>query len=152
VRLNETEVDQVQSLGLRVTAKCDNCGRVLNQPTRYTVVAKPQVYCTAGCRDRALLGPAKLEGIIESIRCFRCHGPKHAGGLYCTKCQPFADPHGAAISAKGLPCPVCGESVPVLRRSNGGETCSQKCKEVLMKRNQRERAYMESPEEQVVPL
>ena len=53
MELSTPELVCVRSQGLRVTEKCDGCGKLLNQTVRYTIAGKPEVYCSAGCRDLA---------------------------------------------------------------------------------------------------
>jgi hypothetical protein len=138
MRLTEAEFQAVRAQGLYITDKCDACGWILNQSYRYTILDKPEVYCTANCRDEVFLG-AKAQRVRDGERCFRCHQWKAAGSLYCAKCRPHADPRGQdKVAAADLKCAVCDELVPVLRKSKGSETCSKKCKERLKKRRQRE--------------
>lgn len=52
MKLTPTELAYVRSQGLYITEKCDGCGKLLNQSFRYTIAEKPEVYCSAACRDR----------------------------------------------------------------------------------------------------
>jgi hypothetical protein len=51
MKLTPAEFAYVRSQGLYITEKCDGCGKLLNQTFRYTIAGKPEVYCSAACRD-----------------------------------------------------------------------------------------------------
>ena len=53
MKLTTTELAFVRSKGLYITKKRDGCGKPLNQSLRYTITGKPEVYCSAACRDFA---------------------------------------------------------------------------------------------------
>src|ERR1035437_9648195 len=94
MKLAETELAYVRSLGLYVTEKCDGCPKVLNQSFRHTIAGKPEVYCSADCRDRVFFGegyrPRKPAG-QQSKPCAYCGGPivgKKRDAEFCSgRCQ-----------------------------------------------------------------
>jgi len=56
MKLTPAELAFVRSKGLYITEKCDGCGKALNQTFRYTITRRPEVYCSATCRDFAFFG------------------------------------------------------------------------------------------------
>jgi hypothetical protein len=56
MKLSVAELVHVRAQGLYITEKCDGCGKLLNQTFRYTIAGKPEVYCSAVCRDRVYFG------------------------------------------------------------------------------------------------
>ncbi len=56
MNLDRVELSHVRSHGLYVTEKCDACRKLLNQSLRYTIAGKPEVYCSAVCRDTLFFG------------------------------------------------------------------------------------------------
>ena len=77
MKLTPTELAYVRSQGLYVTEKCDACGKLLNQSFRYTITGKPEVYCSALCRDRAFFGESyrvRNAGRQEAQKCAYCGG------------------------------------------------------------------------------
>ena len=56
MRLSPAELAFVRSQSLYITEKCDACGKLLNQTFSYTITEKPEVYCSAGCRDLVFFG------------------------------------------------------------------------------------------------
>jgi hypothetical protein len=79
MKLTDAELAYVRSLGIYVTSKCDGCPKVLNQSFRHTIAGKPEVYCSADCRDRVFFGegyrPRKPAG-QQSNPCAYCGGEK----------------------------------------------------------------------------
>ena len=59
MKLTAPELAYVCAQGLYVTEKCDGCGRLLNQTFRHTIAGKPEVYCSAACRDLLFFGNCK---------------------------------------------------------------------------------------------
>jgi hypothetical protein len=53
MNLTAAEVVAVRALGLFLIEKCNGCGRALNQTFRYTIAGRPEVFCSALCRDTA---------------------------------------------------------------------------------------------------
>ena len=51
MKLTPAELAYVRAKGLYITEKCDGCGELLNQSVRWTITGKPEVYCSAECRD-----------------------------------------------------------------------------------------------------
>jgi hypothetical protein len=56
MKLTSAELVCLRAKGLYITEKCDGCGKLLNQTIRFTITGKPQVYCSAACRDLAFFG------------------------------------------------------------------------------------------------
>ena len=87
MNLTPTELAYVQSRGLYLSEKCDGCGKLLNQAIRYTIAGKPQVYCSAACRDSAFFGDRYQARKHSSPgKCANCGAPlkgKRRGALYC---------------------------------------------------------------------
>jgi hypothetical protein len=46
------ERQQMKAQGIYIAERCDGCGKLLNQTFRYTIAEKPEVYCSAMCRDK----------------------------------------------------------------------------------------------------
>ena len=87
MKLTATELAHVRTQGLYITGKCDGCGKLLNQTIRYTIAGKPDVYCSAGCRDLPFFGNAR-EAKKRSTpgKCVYCAATlkgKRRGALYC---------------------------------------------------------------------
>jgi hypothetical protein len=79
MQLTTEELQAVQAAGLYVTEKCDACGTILNQSCRYTILNKPEVYCSADCRDRVFFGEAwfekrRLPAPARQTKCANCGG------------------------------------------------------------------------------
>jgi hypothetical protein len=53
MELSTPELAHVRAQGLHITEKCNGCGKLLNQTIRYTIAGKPEVFCSAICRDLA---------------------------------------------------------------------------------------------------
>ena len=92
MRLTEAEFAYVRSLGLYVTEKCAGCGKVLNRTFRYTITGKPEVYCSAACRDFVFFGDRHEARKRSTPKvCAYCGGPlegKKADALFCSdKCR-----------------------------------------------------------------
>ena len=151
MKLTPDEMVKVRNLGLYITEKCDGCGKILNQSVRYTITGKPEVYCSALCRDEAFFGPKGLARAAHGRSCIHCRRPKpRSDSPYCPRCQPQAN-RCAAKSSDGAACSVCGTPVPSLRAART-KTCSSRCKETLKKRHQRELAFREQPREPIPAL
>ena len=90
------ELTYVRSQGLYITEKCDACGKLLSQTLRYTIANKPEVYCSAACRDFVF-----FEDRHEAAKhatpgiCTFCGAPlqdKRRGAIYCSdKCRKRAE-------------------------------------------------------------
>ena len=87
MRLSVAELTSVRSLGLYLTEKCGKCARILNQTVRYTVVGKPEVYCSAFCRDLVFFGDRREARKAASPgKCAYCRGSlqgKKRGSIFC---------------------------------------------------------------------
>ena len=87
MKLTAAELAYVRSQGLYITEKCDGCGKLLNQSVQYTVTGKPEVYCSAGCRDLAFFGDQhEVRKRSSPGRCVYCGASlkgKRRGALYC---------------------------------------------------------------------
>jgi endogenous inhibitor of DNA gyrase (YacG/DUF329 family) len=88
VKLTPTELAYVRSQGLYITEKCDGCGKLLNQTVRYTITGKPEVYCSAECRDKVFFSDsAEAKNHRSSRVCAVCGTSlqdKNRGALYCS--------------------------------------------------------------------
>jgi len=87
VKLTPAELAYVRSQGLYITEKCDGCGKLLNQSVRWTITGRPEVYCSAECRDLAFFEDRREEskGAGER-RCANCGASlqtKKRGAVYC---------------------------------------------------------------------
>jgi hypothetical protein len=87
MKLTATEFAYVRTQALYIIDKCDACGKLLNQTIRYTISRKPEVYCSAGCRDLTFFGDSR-EAIKHSTpgRCVYCRAPlegKKRGSIFC---------------------------------------------------------------------
>jgi hypothetical protein len=87
MELSATELAHVRSQGLYLTEKCDGCGKPLNQALRYTIAGRPEVYCSAPCRDNAFFGDRhEAKKRATPGKCAYCSGSlkgKKRGALYC---------------------------------------------------------------------
>ena len=87
MKLNAAELAHVRSLGLYITEKCDECGRLLNQTVPYTIIDRPAVFCSAECRDKVFfadLAEAKKrpDSRVRAF-CGTSLQDKNHGALYC---------------------------------------------------------------------
>src|ERR1035441_6841221 len=87
MKLTSQEVEILRTLGLRLSDKCDGCGKLLNQSFRFTISGRPDVFCSARCCDLAFFGNAQ-EAKKHSTpgRCVHCGvslNDKKRGALYC---------------------------------------------------------------------
>jgi hypothetical protein len=84
--LSPAELAYVDSLGLYITEECDGCGKLLNQTVRYTITQKPEVDCSAECRDFAFFGDRReVSKHAGKRRCANCGGSlqtKKRGAVY----------------------------------------------------------------------
>ena|SRR5580658_4789119 len=106
MNLTAAEVVAVRALGLFLIEKCNGCGRALNQTFRYTIAGRPEVFCSALCRDTAFFadrGEARKHSTPG--KCAYCKGSlkgKRRGALYCDEtCKKRAARAGRAESAAG---------------------------------------------------
>jgi hypothetical protein len=87
VKLTAAELAYVRSPGLYITEKCDGCGKLLNQSFRYTIMDKPEVYCSAKCRDLAFFEEeCEAKRWANPRKCAYCGGSlsgKKRGALFC---------------------------------------------------------------------
>jgi hypothetical protein len=87
VKLTPAELASVRSKGVYITEKCDGCGKLLNQSVRYTIAGKPEVYCSAECRDAVFFGDQReVNKHAGKRRCANCGGglqTKKRGAVYC---------------------------------------------------------------------
>jgi hypothetical protein len=88
MRLTAAELAYVRSKGFYITEKCDGCGKLLNQTVRYTITGKPEVYCSAECRDKVFFADsAEAKKRPSSRVCASCGTSledKNRGALYCS--------------------------------------------------------------------
>ena len=103
MKLTTSELAYVRSQGLYITEKCDGCRKLLNQTLQYTIAGKPEVHCSAACRDLAFFGN-RQEAKKHSTagKCLYCGGTlegKRRGALYCDEiCKKRAARTGRAQS------------------------------------------------------
>ncbi len=99
MKLSAEELAQVRAQGAYIAEKCDGCGKVLNQSVRYTVKDKPEVYCSAACRDFAFFGDRHAARKHSTPgRCAYCNATlvgKRRDAHYCDDaCKKLASRHG----------------------------------------------------------
>jgi hypothetical protein len=87
MKLTASELAYVGAQGLYITEKCDGCGKILNQTVRYTISGKPEVYCSAVCRDLVFFGD-RQEVMKRATpgKCAYCGGSlkgKKRGSIFC---------------------------------------------------------------------
>ena len=89
MKLTPVELAYVRSLGLYITEKCDECGRLLNQTVRYTITDRPEVFCSAECRDKVFFADlAEAKKRPDSRVCAFCGTSlqdKNHGAPYCSE-------------------------------------------------------------------
>jgi hypothetical protein len=77
----------VRAQNLYIAEGCDCCGMVLNQSFRFTIAGRPEVYCSATCRDLTFFGdPREVKKRSTPGKCVYCGGTlkgKKRGALYC---------------------------------------------------------------------
>ena len=87
MKLAAAELSYVRAHGLNITEKCDACGQLLNQTVRYTIAGKPQVYCSAPCRDLVFFGDRReAKKHATPGKCAYCAGSltgKKRGSIFC---------------------------------------------------------------------
>lgn len=87
MKLTAAELSYVRSQSLYITEKCDGCGKLLNQPFRYTIAGRREVYCSTACRDSALLSDRhEVEKRATPGKCAYCGGRlegKKRGSIFC---------------------------------------------------------------------
>ncbi len=96
MKLTPAELAYVPAQGLYITEKCDGCGKLLNQSVRYTIKDRPDVYCSAVCRDRVFFGDAgEAKKRSTPKKCAHCGAKlngKKRDALYCgDKCRMRAN-------------------------------------------------------------
>jgi len=123
--VSQEEINALRSRGVFVREKCDKCSRIIMSSVSYTTAGKKGVYCSAACRDLVILG-LKADSVIKKNKCHRCHGAKEPGGLYCSRCLTFADPHYVQVEKDDY-CNNCGTKIPLLKKSSGAKSCSSAC-------------------------
>jgi hypothetical protein len=101
MKLASAELASVRALGLFLTEKCDGCAKALNQTFRYTIAGRPQVFCSALCRDTVFFADGR-EARKHSTpgKCVYCRASlngKRRGALYCDEiCRKRAAGAGKA--------------------------------------------------------
>jgi hypothetical protein len=87
VKLATVELSFVHKLGLHITEKCDGCGNLLNRTVRYSIAGRPEVYCSAPCRDLVFFGDRReAKKHATPGKCAYCGGSlkgKKRGSIYC---------------------------------------------------------------------
>ena len=106
MRLTVEEGTTIQSQGLYLTEKCDGCKTILNQSVTYTIAGKPEVYCSAKCRNRVFFeNQLERKKRASPGRCANCGGPlqgKRRGALYCNDmCRKRYAKKNGGISTAG---------------------------------------------------
>jgi Fe-S-cluster-containing dehydrogenase component len=140
LKLKDQELAYVRSQGLYITEKCDGCGKLLNQGFRYTIAGKPEVYCSAACRDLAFFGDRQeAKKHTTPGKCVYCGGTlegKRRGALYCDEiCKKRAARTGRAQSTAepeitGIP-PQSNQRVAYAKNADQGNRTTglpQPCK------------------------
>lgn len=88
MKLSTAELADVRSHGFYITEKCDGCGKLLNQTVCYMIAGRPEVFCSAECRDVVFFGDLKLAKKHAASRiCSFCGASLHdrnRGALYCS--------------------------------------------------------------------
>jgi hypothetical protein len=92
MEISTPELAYVRTQGLYLTDKCDGSGKLLNQTLQYTIAGKPEVYCSATCRDLKFFGdPQEAKKRSTPGKCVYCGATlekKRRGALYCgEKCK-----------------------------------------------------------------
>lgn len=89
MKLNTDELAYVHSYGLHITEKCDGCGKLLNRTVRCTIIGRPEVFCSAECRDEVffadLAEAKKGSGLRVCAFCGTSLQDKNRGSLYCSE-------------------------------------------------------------------
>ena len=87
MELSTHELAYVRAQGLHITEKCNGCGKLLNQTIRYTIAGKPEVYCSAACRDSTFFGDRQeAKKHATPGKCTYCGGSlkgKKSGSIFC---------------------------------------------------------------------
>jgi hypothetical protein len=87
MKLTAAELACARAQGLYITEKCDGCGKPLNQALRHTITGRPEIYCSAPCRDNAFFGDRhEAKKQATPGKCAYCSGSlkgKKRGALYC---------------------------------------------------------------------
>jgi len=106
MKLTDSQLAYVRSLGLYITERCDGCGKVLNQTFTYTIADRPEVYCSTACREFVFFGDRrKAMKHLTPKKCAYCGGElkeKNRGTLYCDdRCRMRANrTHNSATAKK----------------------------------------------------
>jgi hypothetical protein len=103
MKLTPAELAQVRAHGLYITEKCDHCRKLLNQTVRYTITGRPEVYCSAVCRDSVFFDDRYTAKKWSSPgKCALCGGSlygKKRGSMFCDdSCRKRFSRKNAAIS------------------------------------------------------
>ena len=87
MKLATAELALGRTHGFYVTERCDGCKKLLNQTVHYTIAGKPQVYCSAACRDSAFFRDrSEAKKHATPGRCAYCSGSlkgKKRGSIFC---------------------------------------------------------------------
>ncbi len=87
MKLTPAELAYVRAHDFYVTEKCDGCKKLLNQTVHYAIAGRPEVYCSAGCRDLAFFGDTpeakKRSTPAKCVYCGATLEGKRRGALYC---------------------------------------------------------------------
>lgn len=108
MKLTAAELAYLRAQRVYITEKCDACGELLNQTFRHTIAGKPQVYCSAACRDLVFFGDRR-EARKHSTpgKCVHCGATlegKRREALSCDEtCKKRAVRKGRAQSAATEP-------------------------------------------------
>ena len=92
VKLVASKLAYVRSQAIYVTERCDGCGMLLNQSYRYTLFGRPEVFCSALCRDsRFFADQNEAKKHSTPGKCVYCGAllkDKRRGSIYCEeKCR-----------------------------------------------------------------
>lgn len=107
MNLTDSETSYLRSLGLFIREKCDGCRKALNQTCRYTITGKPEVYCSALCRDTVLFGCVETAKRHNTPgRCAFCGATlkgKRRGAIYCGEACRKRDSRSGHRNRTGKP-------------------------------------------------
>ncbi len=87
MKLTATELACLRSQGLYITQKCDGCRKLLNQTVHYMIAGRPELYCSATCRDTAFFTDRnEAKKRATPGKCAYCGGSlqgKKRGSIFC---------------------------------------------------------------------
>ena len=107
--LNTEQISAVAKLGLYLTHRCDQCGKVLNQSYYYCIRAEDNVrWCSRECQNKAM-------GWIESPAAIKATSPRPEIQRICGNCDK--------------------KFITVARN---GKYCSRRCEKMARARGKRE--------------